>query len=103
MRRKLAEQQRLLAEQQARLEESLRQSDEPAPEPKPSEPPVWRMEEDHVSARPVGPTPARKRHLARQRQRDMIAFIIIFCVLLILFIIALWITYVRNTGPNTGA
>jgi hypothetical protein len=61
------------------------------------------MEEDLASHRSAEPTPARKRHLARQRQRDMILFFIVVGVLLVLLIIALWIAYVRNTGPNSGA
>ncbi len=106
LRRKLAEQERQLAELKYQLEESLRQSEEPpaAGVLKPSEPPVWRLEEENHDLRgPAEPTPARKRNLARQRQRDMILFFIIVGIFLVVVIIAVWVAYVRNAGPNTGA
>jgi hypothetical protein len=103
-RRRLAEQERLLAERMSQLREELQHSGEPlAADLKPVEPPVWRMEEDAVSRRAADPTPARKRNLAHQRRRDMIWFFIIVIVLLALLGIALWVAYVHDTAPNNGA
>ncbi len=102
-RRRLAEQERLLAERMSRLREDLSQSGRPAPELKP-EPPVWRMEEEgHSPHRPARPAPARKRNLARQRQRDMVLFFILIFVLILVAAIALYIAKVRNMGPINGA
>ncbi len=99
MRRKLAEQERLLAEKLARLNEGLDPSGGPSPsEVKPVEPPVWRLEEDRSS----DPMPVRKRNLARQRQRDMLLFFIAVGVLLLVMGILIWVAYVRNTAPGPG-
>ena len=95
-RRKLAEQERLLAEQMSRLTEELHQSGEPVRQIiKPSEPPVWRLEDDHQRA--SEPTSARKRHLARQRQRDMIISFIFIAVLLVVVGIFLYLAYAPRT------
>jgi hypothetical protein len=100
-RRQLAEQERLLAEQRQRLHNELRGSGEEA---KPAEPPVWRLEDDDSRhERPADPTPARKRHLARQRQRDMVLFFVFILVLIIVLAIVFIIAYVHNTTPATGA
>ena len=99
-RRQLAEQERLLSEQRRQLTEQLRQSGEPSPANlKPAEPPVWRMEEDGPHQRVTDPTPARKRNLARQRQRDMVLFFVFIGLFLIVLVIVLWIAYVHNTAP----
>jgi len=100
-RRQLAEQERLLAEQRKRLTETLQ--GDPSSSLKPVEPPVWRMEEDGPSSRAADPTPARKRHLARQRQRDMVLFFLFIAVLLVVLGIVLWVAYVHNTATVNGA
>ena len=97
MRRKLAEQERLLAEKMARLNEGLDPSGPPPSEVKPVEPPVWRLEEDHSTE----PLPVRKRNLARQRQRDMLLFFIAVGVLVIVVCLLIWVAYVRNTALGT--
>jgi hypothetical protein len=99
-RRQLEEQQRQLAEQRQRLHDELHGS---TPAAKPAEPPVWRMEDDSLHARSADPTPARKRHLARQRQRDMAVFFLLIAVLLIVFFIVFIVAYIHNTTPANGA
>jgi hypothetical protein len=100
-RRRLAEQERLLAEQRRRLTEQLQRSNEfPAPA-KPAEPPVWRMEEEGHSGGTPDPTPARKRHLARQRQRDMVLFFL-FIGLFFVVVLGIWIAYVHNMAAANG-
>ncbi len=102
-RRQLAEQERLLAEQRKRLTEELQQSGEASsPNLKPTEPPVWRMEEDGRHERVADPSPARKRNLARQRQRDRFLFFVFIIVLLVVLVIVLWVAYVHNNAPVTG-
>ena len=102
-RRQLAEQERLLVEQKKRLTELLQESAESGANIKRAEPPVWRMEEDSLSQRVTDPIPARKRNLARQRQRDMVLCIIFIVVLLIVLGIVLWVAHVHNTAPIGGA
>ena len=97
-RRKLEEQERLLAEQMSRLMEEIHNSGEPLPkEIKPSEPPVWRQDDDAAYPRAVEPTPARKRNLARQRQRDMILFFLFGALLLLALGLMLWRAYAHHT------
>jgi hypothetical protein len=101
-RRQLAEQERLLSEQRKRLTEQLRQSGESPPaNVKRAEPPVWRMEEDGPLQRVTEAAPARKRNLARQRQRDMILFFV-FILFLIVVVIVLCVAYVHTTAPTNG-
>ena len=103
-RRQLAEQQRQLIEQRKRLTEELHQTGEASPAHiKRAEPPVWRMEEDNLHQRASEPTPARKRNLARQRQRDMVLFFLFIIVFLIVLSIVLWVAYVHNTAPVGSA
>ena len=103
-RRQLAEQERLLSEQRKRLTELLHQSGESLPaNVKPAEPPVWRMEEDGLPQRVAESTPARRRNLARQRQRDMVLFFVFIGLFLIVLVIVLWVAYVHNTAPINGA
>jgi hypothetical protein len=102
-RRQLAEQERRLAEQMSRLTQQMHPSGEPPPPvAKPVEPPVWRLEEDHPSLRPTELVPTRKRHLARQSQRDMLLFFIAVGVLLVVMGIFAWVAYVHSTAPVTG-
>lgn len=103
-RRKLAEQERLLAEQMSQLNQKLRKtSGLPSLDDEPVEPPVWRLEEDDHRFRATDPTPARKRALARQRQRDMIVFFIILVVLFVVVGVIWYVAYVYNVKPNNGA
>lgn len=103
-RRELAEKERLVSERMSQLTEQLRQAGEPVPtQVKPADPPVWRMEDEGSSPHPTDPAPARKRNLARQRQRDMIVFFVCISVLLLVLIVVLWVAYVRNTALNNGA
>jgi len=103
-RRKLADQERLVAAQRLRLEEALRKSNEPPPpeEPKPNELPVWRLEDEVQSRRIAEPTPARKRNLARQRRRDMFLFFGLILVLVIVLGLAVYLAFVRNLQPALG-
>jgi len=96
-RRQLAEAERLLAEQRKKLTQELRQSGESPP----AEPPVWRMEEDGRHERVTEPVPARKRNLARQRQRDMVLFFLFIGLLLIVLVVVL-LVYVHNAAPVNG-
>jgi Flp pilus assembly protein TadB len=100
-RRQLAEQERQLAEQRKRLTEELQHSDEPAVAQR-GEPPVWRLEDDGPQTRVAEPTSARRRDLARQRQRDRFLFIV-FGVFLIVVVIVLWVAYLHTISQNKGA
>ena len=103
-RRKLAEQERLLAEQRRRLTDALQGTgDVSTASLKPAEPPVWRMEDDAMSKRSIEPTAARKRNLARQRQRDMLLFFLCIGVFLLVLVVVLWVAYVHNTTTSNGA
>ena len=96
-RRKLQEQERLLAEQMSRLTQELHNSGEPLPEEiKPPEPPVWRLEDDAAHPRAVEPSPARRRNLARQRRQDMVLFFIFGAVLLVALALVLWHAYAHH-------
>lgn len=101
-RRQLAEQERLLAEQMARLNEELQQSGQPPIDPKAGEPPVWRMEDETSEQGTAEPTPARKIALARQRQRDMLLFFLFILILLVVLGIVVWVFY-THYAPSTVA
>jgi len=101
-RQKLAEQERVIAEKLARIGQGL---DPNPPEPvddKPAEPPVWRLEEDGHSHRRVEVTPVRKRHLARQRQRDMLLFFIALGILIIVMSIVVWVACFHDGTTAVG-
>jgi tetrahydromethanopterin S-methyltransferase subunit G len=101
-RRQLAEMEKRLEEQRRKLTEGL-QGSSAAKQAKAAEPPVWRLEEsDGPLERSADPTPARRRHLARQRQRDMILFFICIGLLLIVVVIVL-LVYAHNSGPAPSA
>lgn len=100
-RRQLEEQQRLLDEQMLQLKRQL-SGDELPEEVKPAEPPVWRMEDDHQPRRRVELASARKRDLARQRQRDMIIFFVCIIALLLAVLIFMWV-HSHVTTLNSGA
>src|SRR5260221_3825922 len=98
-RRQLAEAERLLSEQRKKLTEELLQSGESShADLKPTEPPVWRMEEDGRQERVIDPAPPRKRNLARQRQRDRFLFFVFIGLFLIVLVIVL-VVYGHNTAP----
>ncbi len=96
-RRQLAEQEKALVEQRRKLAEEIQSSGTV----KRAEPLVWRNEDDTPIARAAEPTPARRRHLARQRQRDMIAAVGLIILFLIVVGLVVWIAYVHNIAPNT--
>jgi hypothetical protein len=105
-RRQLAEQERLLLEQRRQLTEKLHGTGEfSSAGLKPTEPPVWRMEEesDISHRRSNDPTPARKRDLARQRQRDKVLFFLFIGVFLIVLGIVVWVAYVHNVTTSVGS
>ncbi len=95
-RRQIAEAEQRLLEQRRKLTEQLNGSSEP----KSVEPPVWRMEED-TPHRATEPAAARKRDLARQRQRDRILFFIFIVVLLVIIVVAYCIAH--STSPANNA
>ncbi len=103
MRQKLAEQERIVAEKLARIGQGL-DPDPPDPvENKPAEPPVWRLEEEGHSHQAAEMMPTRnKRHLARQRQRDMLLFFIALGILIIVMSIVVWAAYFRDGSSTTG-
>ncbi len=99
-KRELAEQARLLAEQQRRLTEELRNGGGAA---KQKEHPVWRRDEDAPKRRVAEVVPARKRHLARQRQRDMVLFFVFIAILIALVIVGfLAYAHVLRAGPGAS-
>ena len=95
-RRQLAEQERALAEQQQKLRDEIQSSGVV----KRAEPLVWRNDDDASISRAAEPTPARRRHLARQRQRDMIAAVGLIILFLIVVGLVVWVAYVHNVGPG---
>ncbi len=97
-RRQIAEQEKMLAEQRRKLTEEIQSSGVV----KRPEPLVWRNEDDPPAARKTEPTPSRRRHLARQRQRDMIAAVGLIILFLIVVGLVVWIAYVHNIGPGNA-
>ncbi len=95
-RRALAEQARQLAQKRRELKAQIESGAGPAAAAKIDEPPVWRLEDDFQRHNPE-PTPARRRHLARQRQRDLMLFLI-FGMLLVIIIILLWMAWRHTTA-----
>jgi hypothetical protein len=97
-RRRLEEQQRELAAKARQLQDAIA----PGPDGKVRlEPPVWR--DDNIpDGRAAEPTPARKRHLARQRQRDMFFAIGLVLLLVVVLGMLLWVAYVHNTATVSG-
>jgi ferric-dicitrate binding protein FerR (iron transport regulator) len=100
-RRQLEEQERLLAQKRRELKEQLESNGSPAAA-KIDEPPVWRMEDEH-DERPLEPTPARRRHLARQRRRDRLIALACIALLLIVLVVLLWVAWVHNMSPASNA
>jgi hypothetical protein len=100
-RLQLAEQERRLAEQMSRLNHELEHGStpDPAAEPKPAEPPVWRMEEESPRRSAPESVSARRRNLARQRQRDRFVFFLCMALLLIVLGVVLWV-WKTHMGPQ---
>jgi hypothetical protein len=97
-RRRLEEQQRELAAKARELQETIA----PGPDGKVRlEPPVWR-DDDTQAGRDAEPTPARKRHLARQRRRDMIIAISLVLLLVVVIAVLLLVAYLHNTATVSG-
>jgi hypothetical protein len=100
-RRLLEQQEKLLAQKRAELKAQLesRGAPEAAAAAKADQPPVWRMEDEPHD---FDPEPARYRHLARQRRRDMIVFFACITVLLIVIAVLLWVVWGHTaTAPTT--
>lgn len=87
-RKQLAEQEKELAERMSRLHQKMKEERESAS--KPPDPPVWRLEDEHVSPRVPEPTSAKRRNLARQTQRDKIFFFIFVALLVVAMLIFFW-------------
>ena len=85
-RRQLVEQEKMVAEQRRKLTEEIQNSGVV----KRPEPLVWRNEDDTPIVRTAEPTPSRRRHLARQRQRDMIAAVGLIILFLIVVSLVVW-------------
>jgi hypothetical protein len=101
-RRSLEHQEKLLAQKRAELKAQLESHGEPetAAAAKAEEPPVWRMEDEEPLDYET--EPARYRHLARQRRRDMIVFFACITVLLIVIAVLLWVVW-GHTATATSA
>lgn len=95
-RRLLEQQERVLAQKRRELKQQLESGGTPpeaAAAARIDEPPVWRMEDepDEHDAEP-----ARYRHLARQRQRDMVVFFACIALLLIVIAVLLWVVWIHT-------
>ncbi len=101
-RRLLEEQERLLAQKRRELKEQLESKGAPeaAAAARADEPPVWRMEDD---AQDYDAEPARFRHLARQRRRDMVVFFACIVLLLAVIGVLLWVICAHTPTHATGA
>jgi len=87
-RRQLEQQERLLAQKRRELKDQLESGGETEAAAHMDEPPVWRMEDEPGE---MEAEPARYRHLARQRRRDMLIFFACIAVLLVVIAVLLWI------------
>jgi hypothetical protein len=101
-RRELEQQERLLAQKRRELKEQLESggATEAAAAARADEPPVWRLEDEPEEM--VESEPARYRHLARQRRRDMIIFFACIGLLLAVIAVLLWILCVHTAQPTGG-
>jgi hypothetical protein len=97
-RRLLEEQERLLAQKRRALKQQLESGGAPEAAARVDEPPVWRME-DEPHARNMELSSARPRHLARQRQRDMVVFFACMGLLLIVIVVILWVAWIHKSSP----
>ncbi len=92
-RRLLEQQEKLLAQKRAELKAQLETRGAPEAVVRVGEPPVWRMEEEEPNERDI--EPARYRHLARQRQRDMVVFFACIGLLLIVIAVLLYVVWIH--------
>ena len=101
-RRLLEQQEKLLAQKRAALKAQLESGGAPetAAAAKIDEPPVWRMDDEPND---FDPEPARYRHLARQRRRDMIVFFACIGLLLVVIAVLLWVVWVHTAQPAPSA
>jgi hypothetical protein len=101
-RRLLEQQEKFLAQKRADLKAQLesRGAPEAAAAAKADEPPVWRMEDEPNE---FDAEPARYRHLARQRRRDMIVFFACIGLLLLVIAVLLWVICVHTAAAPTGS
>jgi hypothetical protein len=99
-RRQLEQQEKLLVQKRAELKAQLESKGAPeaAAAAKADEPPVWRMEDEEPLE--YDTEPARYRHLARQRRRDMIVFFACITVLLIVIAVLLWVVWGHMAPPT---
>ena len=99
-RRLLEQQEKLLAQKRAQLKEQLESRGAPAAAAKVDEPPVWRMEDEPHE---YDAEPARYRHLARQRRRDMVFFFACIAVLVVVIAVLLWVIYFHHASAGASA
>jgi hypothetical protein len=98
-RRQLEQQERQLAQRRRELKAQLESGGVPevAAAARMDEPPVWRMEDDPAER---DAEPARYRHLARQRRRDMVIFFACIALLLVVIGVLLWIICLHLAAPG---
>jgi len=101
-RRLLEQQEKLLAQKRAELKAQLESGGKPetAAAAKAEEPPVWRMDDEPND---YDTEPARYRHLARQRQRDMIFFFACIGLLLVVIAVLVWVMWSHTATPTPSA
>jgi hypothetical protein len=98
-RKLLAEQERLLAQRMAELNQRLANGgEEETGPPKPPEPPVWRLEEDAPARVRLEPTASARRVLAAQRRRDKLIFCLMFVALLVVVLLVLALAHSHLSG-----
>ncbi|HEX4141554.1 MAG TPA: hypothetical protein VHY09_14490 [Candidatus Methylacidiphilales bacterium] len=101
-RRLLEQQEQLLAQKRAELKAQLESGGAPqaAAAAKADEPPIWRIEDEPND---YEAEPARFRHLARQRRRDMIVFFACIGVLLLVIAVLLWVLCIHTAAAPPGS
>jgi hypothetical protein len=99
-RRLLEQQEQFLAQKRAELKAQLESRGAPAAAAKVDEPPVWRIEDEPND---YDAEPARYRHLARQRRRDMIVFFACIGLLLLVIVVLLWVVYVHTAAAPASS
>jgi hypothetical protein len=101
-RRKLEEQERVLAQKRRELKQQLESGGAPEAAARVDEPPVWRME-DEPHGRDMELPSVRPRHLGRQRQRDMVVFFACMALLLVVIVVILWVAWIHKSSPAGSA
>ncbi len=97
-RRLLEEQERLLAQKRRALKQQLESGGAPEAAARVDQPPVWRLE-DEPHSRDMELSSARPRHLARQRQRDMVVFLACMVVLIVVIVVLLCVVWIHSASP----